>query len=59
MAVMLPRIAANIIAPTTTIMLAKTFSRIVSGWTHGVLMSVVRDQYKEDMYSSPNSVELT
>ena len=44
MAVMLPRIAANIIAPTTTTIDAMIFSRMVSGWTHGVLISVVSDQ---------------
>jgi len=43
-AVMLPKMAANMIAPTTTMTDAKNFSRIVSGCTHGVLISVVSDQ---------------
>eukprot|EP00966_Prymnesium_polylepis_P102198 2366898-Prymnesium_polylepis.1 len=36
-------------APATTIRLAKAFSTIVSGWTHGVLIRVVSDQYNDDM----------
>lgn len=54
-AVMLPRMAANMMAPMTTMALATTFSTIVSGWTHGVLIRVVNDQYNADMYSSPKS----
>ena len=49
-AVMLPRMAAKKMAPVITITDANTFSRIVSGCTHGVLISVVSDQYIEDMY---------
>mmetsp|Transcript_71273 Transcript_71273/g.195302 ORF Transcript_71273/g.195302 Transcript_71273/m.195302 type:complete len:251 (-) Transcript_71273:462-1214(-) len=48
-AVMLPRMAAKTMAPATTIRLAKAFSTIVSGWTHGVLIRVVSDQYNDDM----------
>ena len=42
--VMLPRIAANMIAPRRTTTDAKSFSPAVSGGIHAVFISVVSDQ---------------
>jgi hypothetical protein len=56
MAVTLPSNIAKSVAPRTTIRDAKIFSSTVSGPTHGVFMSVVSDQYNEDMYCCEKGV---